>query len=194
MKNEKQKKVTKTVDPFATIENKDEKKIHKNRSNIQRASGEFNSKTFVTKENKKSRRGFNIVVHKDAIDQFRRNYLKFLRVKQSSLTEFFRISVEYWKNKMLEEGNFVEIDDGMLSFISRKGARQKNSRTSKKSETASKFLNTSEETYNDYYSLIVSFLHKQDMEDVELFSVSYFFYDFVEFLSNEINHIIKEIK
>lgn len=194
MHSKKQEKITEISNPLDALDTTiEEKQLKPNRDNIRRASGEFNQKSFP-KEEKRRRKGFNINIYTETYKQFRRLYLKVLIVKECSVTEFFKIAIAFWKQKMVTANKFTAADDNFIKFASRKGARLKNKRSFKEEQIKKTFINTSIETNKDYYSLMYSALVENDMKDLDLYSVNYFFYDFVEFLNQNINELVQKIE
>mgnify|MGYP000280070635 CR=1 FL=1 len=170
--------------------------------NLAKASKQFKKTTPTSKTPKEKplSKTMMVRVHKDTANKFLElhhiysNYI--FRIKKDfSLKidnkEFFKIVVDYWKGELLGKKKYFEAPEEFVSMLHSQRRRKINERTVIGEDAQRLGFGLTMQTYTDYLSLIYSYLENHPKNDISLYSCSYFFYDFIEYIEQNMEEIKK---
>lgn len=168
-------------------------------SNISKAAEAFNSEEpeekIVTEKNYEKSITFSI--HKELSNTFHSLFKQYEiaifdhNYEIIDQKQFFTTVISFYVDILKEQKDFKIAPEGFLKSVTRKGRRATTDRTRKLEDRSHLFLGITKNTYDDYFNIMFSFIKMNNDLDPTVFSTSYFFYDLVDFITENIEEIIK---
>ncbi len=141
--------------------------------------------------------GMNIRVHKDTLSRFVKLHKQYeMAIFSAHYTtidqkDFFTVAILFYKNYLEHNNTYYVAPANFIASVGKKGKRKATDRTHSKELLQTTFFGLTKQTYQYYFDVMFSFLKTNLSLDPTVFSVSYFFYDFIDFIEKHLPDIIK---